>query len=76
MGGLPEAHVKQVCQPGTEYCCRYLLLGFAGWGCGKHLGLRSLIDQRVEAGEMRARGDNCSGFVEDPQRGWVPVAEA
>lgn len=56
--------VETVCQPGTAACCRYLVMGPGGWGCGKlEPSLRVQIDRRSEAGTMRAKGDNCEGIL-------------
>lgn len=58
---LTTEHIDLVCQPGTERCCRYLTMGPRGWGCEKLTSLRLALDMRVDAGSMRAIGDNCDG---------------
>ncbi len=60
--GLTDDHVKTVCQPGTEHCCRYLTMSAAGWGCEKHSHAGPLIDKRVADGKFKAKGDNCDGL--------------
>jgi hypothetical protein len=57
---LNDEHVKAVCQPGLG-CCRYLTMDAKGWGCAKLTTLRLTLDMKVEAGQMRATGDNCEG---------------
>lgn len=62
-----EAEVKELCQPGTEQCCRYLTMsggvepGKTGWSCAKLTRLSMVIDMRVDQGTFRATGDNCPG---------------
>lgn len=59
---MTEDHVTSTCQPGKLECCRYLALGAGGWQCLKlDDAMRSLLDARVAAGTIRARGDNCPG---------------
>jgi hypothetical protein len=58
---ITEEHVRTVCQPGTTKCCRYLTMSPKGWSCEKHGSFRALLDARVAADTMRARGDNCEG---------------
>lgn len=55
-------HVSGVCKIGQmAACCRYLVCGAGGFECVKHTELRELLDSRVAAGTMNARGDNCDG---------------
>jgi hypothetical protein len=63
--GMTDEHVKTVCRPGCgNATCRYLTMGAEGWGCAKLDGrLRFHIDNRVAAGTMGARGDNCEGLA-------------
>ncbi|MCH7559808.1 MAG: hypothetical protein IIC67_00305 [Thaumarchaeota archaeon] len=56
-----DPHVKNVCQPGTNSCCAYLVMGSTGWECAKMSKLRFNIDLRLAEGTMRATGDNCEG---------------
>lgn len=58
-----DAEVKSLCKIGQgDACCRYLTMGSDGWGCAKlSRELRKQIDERVTAGTMNAKGDNCSG---------------
>lgn len=57
---LTEEHVKTACSPGVG-CCRYLTMDARGWCCAKLTTLRLTLDLKVEAGQMRAVGDNCEG---------------
>jgi hypothetical protein len=36
-------------------------MGADGWHCAKNTPLRRLLDERVAAGAINARGDNCEG---------------
>ncbi len=59
---ITETHLKEVCQPGTTECCRYLTMGRNGFSCEKHTPeINKLLDARVAAGTIRATGDNCGG---------------
>lgn len=59
---LTEDYVKGTCKPGTDDCCRYLLLGKNGWGCAKLISrLKQHFDDRVADGNIKAVGDNCPG---------------
>lgn len=60
-------HVETVCLPGKPACCRYLVMGPAGFECAKHTSFKAMLDSRVAAGTMRAVGDNCKGMVPMPQ---------
>lgn len=63
---LTAAWTRDVCKIGQGHdCCRYLTMGADGWNCEKHTGLGLIIDGRVSAGEMTARGDNCPGLPGD-----------
>lgn len=65
MPTIAQSHVTDVCRPGVgAETCRYLLMGPGGWDCGKESSLAALLDDRVRAGTMRARGDNCAGMGE------------
>lgn len=56
--------IEKVCGLGSgEKCCRYLGMGPKGWQCLKHSSFREMIDARMAAGQMVAKGDNCEGFV-------------
>lgn len=58
-----DAYVKAICRAGEgEVCCRYLTVGAGGWSCEKHALLASIIDYKVERGEIGAKGDNCEGL--------------
>lgn len=58
---ITDEHAKSACKPATLECCRYLTMGPNGWSCEKLGSFRSLLDERVKAGTMRAIGDNCEG---------------
>lgn len=61
MAELSE-HVKNVCKIGQgNDCCRYLILGTEGFECAKHTELAILLNSRVMAGTIVARGNNCEG---------------
>lgn len=62
MTPLARAHVDAVCLFGQgARCCAYLAMG-EGFRCLKDdSGLAQIIKARIERGESRARGDNCSG---------------
>lgn len=66
MAGYPlddTGYVNGTCKIGQGHdCCRYLLLGAAGFECGKFSEFRALLDQRVADKTIVARGDNCDGF--------------
>jgi hypothetical protein len=55
-------YIEAVCRIGQgALCCRYLTMGADGWHCAKNTPLRRLLDERVAAGAINARGDNCEG---------------
>tara|TARA_R110000782_G_scaffold51260_3_gene110605 strand:- start:1044 stop:1247 length:204 start_codon:yes stop_codon:yes gene_type:complete len=63
---LEMDHVNTVCQIGNRAdTCRYLAMGPDGFECLKLTAHRPMIDQRVEAGQMVARGDHCDGVPND-----------
>jgi hypothetical protein len=59
---------KGVCRIGQgAACCRYLVMGPGGWDCAKpHGQTRAMLDKRVAAGQLSARGDNCEGVAACP----------
>ncbi len=61
---IDQTHLKQVCQPGTEECCAYLVMGAEGFECAKPTPMKFQIDLRLAEGTMRATGDNCPGYGE------------
>jgi len=70
---IDEQHLSQVCQPGTDACCAYLIMGSEGFECAKITPLKQTIDLRLAEGTMRATGDNCPGYGEksaDPWKGY------
>lgn len=61
---MTDEFVKRVCRIGQgRQCCRYVSFGAGGWDCEKYKSTGLYIDQRVERGEMNARGDNCGGLI-------------
>lgn len=58
---LAESYLEKVCKFGQEsLVCRFLVLGTQGLSCAKKTSsFRDTIEQKK--GEMRARGNNCSG---------------
>lgn len=56
-----------VCKAGQGAdCCRYLTRSAYGYECLKLRPLGAVLDARVAAGAMVARGDNCAGIVPVP----------
>jgi hypothetical protein len=60
---LTDDHVKSICRPGTSKCCRFLMMGPAGWDCGKFQTIAGFLNRRVAMDDMRADGDNCEGRI-------------
>lgn len=57
-----EAYAERVCRIGQQAaCCRFLCRDEGGWLCAKHTPLADYFTARAEAGQMKARGDNCRG---------------
>ena len=56
-----EKYVTDVCKPGTEKCCAYLMMSPEGWECAKMSDARHTIELCLAKGTMRATGDNCHG---------------
>lgn len=53
--------VKNVCKIGQGAdCCRYLMFG-DGFECARNTATAAILDMRVLAKTMIARGDNCDG---------------
>ncbi len=59
---LPEGHLGTVCKSGqgAATCC-FIIFGDAGYQCAKDSCYEKNIRDRLAAGTMEARGDNCSG---------------
>jgi len=55
--------IKTVCKIGQGHdCCRYLVMSPEGFECGKlEMPVKKVLDSRVQAGTITARGDNCDG---------------
>ena len=61
---ISEVQAKEVCKIGKRNeCCRYLTLSPLGFRCAKHTELRSVLNAKVDRGEMVAQGDNCEGLT-------------
>jgi len=59
---IPPDHVKSTCKPGAgASCCRYLVLGGAGFECLKNTPNQEFLDNKVN--DMVAQGDNCEGIT-------------
>lgn len=57
-----EQFAAQVCRYGQgAACCRFLGRDSTGWLCAKRTPLAGYLNDRVAAGQMDERGDNCSG---------------
>lgn len=64
---LSFKHMGEICKYGQdEACCRFLVCGAEGLSCAKHTSLKEHLDDRVQRGRMIARGDNCSGELDEP----------
>lgn len=59
---IKQEHLKQVCQPGTQACCAYLIMGAEGFECAKLTPIKFQIELRLAEGTMHAIGDNCPGY--------------
>lgn len=61
--GLKKEHLEKICKLGSgEATCSFL--SFApgdGFSCSKKTGLEEIIRQKRASGQMKAKGDNCSG---------------
>ncbi|HXK38036.1 MAG TPA: hypothetical protein VJ579_03135 [Candidatus Paceibacterota bacterium] len=59
---VPYGHAESVCKVGKEVeTCSFLCLGAGGHKCAKGTPLEPEIRRKLERGEMRSKGDNCSG---------------
>jgi hypothetical protein len=60
---IPTAHVEKVCKPGQPGCCAYLASAAPPtFFCAKGVpSLLAVVQARLEAGTLGARGDNCAG---------------
>lgn len=57
-----DQEAKELCKLGQgAQCCRYLAASGKGWSCEKLGDLKNLLDSRVAAGKMTAKGNNCPG---------------
>jgi len=61
---IPEEHLANVCKRGQgEACCRYAALTpGTGYTCEKFTDLGPYLNQRLAAGQLRSKGDNCPGL--------------
>ena len=57
---ISEEQVKNVCKMGQPGTCRFLTFEDK-FKCAKWSRLHEAIMSRAEKGEMRAKGDNCTG---------------
>lgn len=58
---IPES-VLPLCKMGQgAECCAFLCFGAGGFCCAKRSGIEGIIRQRLAAGTINAKGDNCSG---------------
>ena len=59
---IDNRELRELCRIGQgAECCRFLMCGAGGFECGKHTEFADILNQRVEIGDMNARGDNCEG---------------
>lgn len=59
---LTADHIKNTCKIGQgELTCGYLLIGLDGYRCCKGTEIENIILQRLAAGTMKAKGNNCEG---------------
>lgn len=60
---IPDDHVYNVCKIGQGAdCCAYLTMS-GDFECAKtNPTIRGVIESRLAAGELTARGDNCRGW--------------
>ncbi|MFA5107318.1 MAG: hypothetical protein WC497_03250 [Patescibacteria group bacterium] len=59
---LTAEHIEKTCQPGQgETTCGFLSMGPGGFQCAKGTALEGVIKQRLAAGTISAKGDNCEG---------------
>lgn len=64
-GPISKEYLTRVCQPGTEACCAYLIVGTEGFECAKLTSLKYTIELKLAEGTMNAIGDNCPGYGEE-----------
>ena len=68
LGRPDQNHVRNVCKIGKgAACCRYLAGDGQGMACVKHHAAARVVDARVAAGTMGARGNNCDGFFDQTE---------
>lgn len=60
--GLTDGQIKGLCKIGSgPATCAYLMYGPNGFQCSKGTDMQRAIEERLTAGQMTAKGDNCSG---------------
>lgn len=65
---ISKEHLQNVCRPGQGAdTCAYVTMGAGGYSCAKGTGIELLILGRLSAGTMKAQGDHCPGWVDDPE---------
>lgn len=62
MADLTQKQVNELCRPGKQdETCAFLGMADGKWLCTKGTDMEPIIMERLEAGSMTAKGDNCSG---------------
>ncbi len=60
---IPAEHLEKVCKRGKgAECCRFIFYGKNGFECAKLTDLAAMLNERVRANDITARGDNCDGI--------------
>lgn len=59
-------HIQNICKIGQgDLCCRYLVVGSAGFECMKiSPGNKATIDKAWANSDHVAQGDNCAGVTD------------
>jgi hypothetical protein len=59
---ITAEHVQNVCLPGKRNkTCSFLTTSGGGFQCSKGTPIEATIRQRLAAGTLKAKGDNCDG---------------
>lgn len=59
---LTDDHSERICQRGKgAVTCSFLMFGGNGFECGKSSSFEGGIRQKLAAGTLKSKGDNCSG---------------
>lgn len=60
--GFSKEHLEKICKLGKDQAtCSFLSFTPGGFSCVKKTRLEEIVRQKRAAGEMNAKGDNCSG---------------